>query len=503
MVYSTVRDDTHPHLVIGEHPEVQPWAHGKMFNIRSRSTFLRFSSRGFEYSNAHIHALPKESKWHPQTCTPAPNALCQEILSPAKQLWFPDSVVDVPDDWSQIPQTDITRLVNETRACISTDSQRTINTLDTRYEISLCDLIDSNLNIIYAHDPIDKTPTIHWAQDTTSMYEYFIIAVIALYLVSSVSQNIADMFKIAHDIVAYLDDEIKQTKKQNKLQRIKTRSKKNIHDDDPDNDPDNTDNDEDTNDNEDDEDDDDFDNNNTKKKQKSREKQNKRREEIKLKARKMFTTNTPMYRIQSACIFATFIYTVVNFNFMKRDILISTPDYTLYWHIAIYIILTLGFHWCCARDDDKPRSNQITPFPTFPNEMTDYPPSLPTFLPIPENQMLSLSLRSISVPEMSLMGDRLLPIDMSFFWKYRFLASSLMILDLITSANGLGFLHTGMRQLCRLKRFGHPQCSHIHCGHLDGSSGGFCPATRHTPLSSSAFLTIFSSFLVWSESSAV
>jgi len=55
---------------------------------------------------------------------------------------------------------------------------------DQRYEVSLCDLLDSNLDVILLDD------TIAWRQDTTAVWIYIIISLFCIYLIRFISENI-------------------------------------------------------------------------------------------------------------------------------------------------------------------------------------------------------------------------------------------------------------------------------------------------------------------------
>jgi len=69
-------------------------------------------------------------------------------------------------------------------ACTSSHTGRTVAMSDERYEVSLCDLLDSNLDVVL-HDDI-----ISWRQDTTDVWVYILISVLCIYLISCISENI-------------------------------------------------------------------------------------------------------------------------------------------------------------------------------------------------------------------------------------------------------------------------------------------------------------------------
>ena len=85
-------------------------------------------------------------------------------------VFFPDSVVDVPYDFAQIPANSVLDQFPNGSSCQRAQSRRELNPRDVQYEVSLCDLLDSNRDII-----LDcHTNQLHWRQDTTSVVEHLI-----------------------------------------------------------------------------------------------------------------------------------------------------------------------------------------------------------------------------------------------------------------------------------------------------------------------------------------
>ena len=57
----------------------------------------------------------------------------------------------------------------------------------TRAQVSLCDLLDSSLDVVFDHG------TVYWRRDTTAVWVYFVISIICIYLTSCISDNIVSM----------------------------------------------------------------------------------------------------------------------------------------------------------------------------------------------------------------------------------------------------------------------------------------------------------------------
>tara|TARA_B100001540_G_scaffold317699_1_gene352236 strand:+ start:1260 stop:2243 length:984 start_codon:yes stop_codon:yes gene_type:complete len=107
-------------------------------------------------------------------------------------LFFPSGVVDLPDDLSiwKNAITDqpkyVQELLNNNATCTHSTSGREINSVDTRYELSLCDLLDNNLDIVFDA----RNERIMYRFDTTSTAEYIFISILGIYLVSCIAENI-------------------------------------------------------------------------------------------------------------------------------------------------------------------------------------------------------------------------------------------------------------------------------------------------------------------------
>ena len=161
----------------------------RMFALRLSSRFVRVSSRGIQFST--MAALRNVSRLASTVknvlCLPTPDALCSEGDS---LVYFPDADVDIPYDFSQIRRSSLTRhFPNGT--CTRPNSNRVIDVADRRYEVSLCDLIDGNLDIVLdtVHD------TIFWRRDTTSTVEFVFVSGMSVYIMSCVSANVVNISK--------------------------------------------------------------------------------------------------------------------------------------------------------------------------------------------------------------------------------------------------------------------------------------------------------------------
>lgn len=200
MPFISINDNSHPHLVFDGNENVVPWNSGELQEIGLCSQFMRITARGLHYpSYSSNHRWLWEgtdqvgSDWTVTTCTPFSGALCEEKAGNGNSmLFFPSGVVDLPDDLSiwKNAITDqpkyVQELLNNNATCTHSTSGREINSVDTRYELSLCDLLDNNLDIVFDA----RNERIMYRFDTTSTAEYIFISILGIYLVSCIAENI-------------------------------------------------------------------------------------------------------------------------------------------------------------------------------------------------------------------------------------------------------------------------------------------------------------------------
>ena len=200
MPFISINDNSHPHLVFDGNENVVPWNSGELQEIGLCSQFMRITARGLHYpSYSSNHRWLWEgtdkvgSDWTVTTCTPFPGALCEEKAGNGNSmLFFPSGVVDLPDDlgiWKNAITDQpkyVQELLNNSATCTHSTSGREINSVDTRYELSLCDLLDNNLDIVFDA----RNERIMYRFDTTSTAEYIFISILGIYLVSCIAENI-------------------------------------------------------------------------------------------------------------------------------------------------------------------------------------------------------------------------------------------------------------------------------------------------------------------------
>lgn len=187
----SIRDDSYPFLVFVDNDIPFAWNTGFMYSLLLESTFVRINSRGLQHSQIPIDI--EESKWNRAFCRPTPNAFCEFSEKNETMLMFPNTVVDMPDNFELLqPQTHpFLKHFGKTdySPCTYKYSNRVINAGDLRYEVSLCDVLNANLDFV-----LDlKENMIYWREDTTSTFLYVMYSILAIYLISLMTNNIINI----------------------------------------------------------------------------------------------------------------------------------------------------------------------------------------------------------------------------------------------------------------------------------------------------------------------
>ena len=188
----SIRDDSHPYLVFVNNEDPFSWNTGFMYSIILESNFIRINSRGIQHSQTPLMSLGGD-QWKNAECNPTPDALCSLVKDTTKMLLFPTTDVDIPDKFSDLSPSNHYFLKDfeetEYSPCTYKYSNRAIKVGDDRYEVSLCDILDSNLDFIW---DLNKN-IVYWRQNTTSTLLYFIYSILAIYLISLMTNNIINI----------------------------------------------------------------------------------------------------------------------------------------------------------------------------------------------------------------------------------------------------------------------------------------------------------------------
>lgn len=142
---------------------------------------MRLTARGLQFSTL-VDVSYANLPWTADVpCTPTSHALCRENEG---LVYFPDDVVDTPYDLSLIPVNSVLAQFPH-GTCHGTTGRR-ISVGDTQYEVSLCDLLSANMDIL-----LDTSrDRLRWRVDSTNTIEYIFVGVVCVYFMSCISANV-------------------------------------------------------------------------------------------------------------------------------------------------------------------------------------------------------------------------------------------------------------------------------------------------------------------------
>ena len=180
MPFIEILPNSYLHLVLADEHKPLAWDYGRIFNLMTSSKLVRITARGMQFTDISPRIVGTAT-WNSIPCGVRPQALCEHN---ATLMFFPNGAVDIPPDSRHI-QNSYTQTFPR-GACTNPQSNRLMRVNDNRYEVSLCDLVDANLDIVY--DIIGGV--LHWRQDATQTIEYILISLISIYFMSCISGNV-------------------------------------------------------------------------------------------------------------------------------------------------------------------------------------------------------------------------------------------------------------------------------------------------------------------------
>ena len=157
------------------------WDFGLMYAIKMTASFIRIDADQIQwYDFGRFHASPL---WTPFACEPARNAFCSivEDQTPASVLVFPSGDVDMPVDVTKLEMPREFRRFFENIGglqCNGKESNRMLSYTDTRYEISMCDLVDGKIEVVL----IPGENKLYIRQQKTDVFGTVLLSLLSLYL---------------------------------------------------------------------------------------------------------------------------------------------------------------------------------------------------------------------------------------------------------------------------------------------------------------------------------
>lgn len=199
MPFLSLREDSFPWLVSTKHLPYQSnalnWNMGAMYCVQLTASIIRINKRTIQWfilgqtssneSWPYILNTQNMPGWYQLECTPITGALC-ETQDESKMLLFPNSVVDLPLNFGDLTlPPEMTKVLKNKTLCSSPNANRELKADDKRYEISLCDLVDNNLEFVYK--PYEEK--IFWRQNNISTTWLVISTLLTLFFFTKVCEH--------------------------------------------------------------------------------------------------------------------------------------------------------------------------------------------------------------------------------------------------------------------------------------------------------------------------
>jgi len=191
MPYAAVDHSAMPFIVLEDHQRPLPWHHGLHFTSRLAAGFTRLNGFGLQHGRAEASRLAEGSgSWRSEPCLTSHEALCeQKHGSVSTMLFFPTGAVAIPEDFSRIERNSFTRTFPNGSSCTHRNSGRSVDQHDLRYEVSLCNLVDARLDVVFDH----SAGRVFWREDSTGLATQVFVCALAVYIVTCVANNIKNI----------------------------------------------------------------------------------------------------------------------------------------------------------------------------------------------------------------------------------------------------------------------------------------------------------------------
>ena len=185
----------------------ESWGHGALYSLRLASSFIRVTVRGLQYSTTGeiIEPATDSNLWSRFQCDVVLDALCLHTSS--NMHVFSTGPVKVSEDMNTFSgehSNSYMDYVDRDMACNRSYTGRTLTTDPRMYSLSLCDMLDSNLDMLVLFNSNDngtragdQVPdiTIYWRHDETPTWLFVYLALTSIYLVSCMAQNMVAIIK--------------------------------------------------------------------------------------------------------------------------------------------------------------------------------------------------------------------------------------------------------------------------------------------------------------------
>ena len=175
-----INKQSFPNLRTVEGNTLVNWNSGTMYAIRLTASLIRIDAEQIQwYTYGRFHA---SGLWTMLTCLPVRDAFCsiEEELK-ASVLVLPSGFVNMPLDSKKLNfPSEFQSFVDGIGGlpCKNTISNRILSYTHNRYEMSMCDLVDGNLEVVLKPD----TNTLYVREHRDAMGVIILLSILSLYL---------------------------------------------------------------------------------------------------------------------------------------------------------------------------------------------------------------------------------------------------------------------------------------------------------------------------------
>lgn len=159
------------------------WSYGNYAQLTRSSVALRVNERGVNFIHTgNIRDVTNSRHWEMRDCYDSTTSLC--ALSSGSRF-FPFDKVRIASNRTLV-SPEIKAVAME--GCKNTrDSRRWISDQVSVYDVSLCDVVDSRLDVLY----LNMDNKVLMRRNSTALWVYVLVSLVSVYLVSNIAQNVS------------------------------------------------------------------------------------------------------------------------------------------------------------------------------------------------------------------------------------------------------------------------------------------------------------------------
>lgn len=181
--FVSISDKAYPFITDVDSGLPLAWSYGSYAQLTRSSVALRVNERGVNFIHSgKIRDVLSSSQWDVYDCYDSTTSLC--VLKDGSRV-FPFDKVWIASNRSAI-DSEIKSVA--LKGCQTTrNANRMINDRLQLYDISLCDVVDSRLDVLY----LNMQNKLLMRRNNTYLWIYVLVSIVSVYLVSNIAQNVS------------------------------------------------------------------------------------------------------------------------------------------------------------------------------------------------------------------------------------------------------------------------------------------------------------------------